>query len=362
MVPKISGVGPTKTDVPVYKEFVAQVYGRKDIPIRARVDGYLEGIHFQEGRKVSKGQKLYSIDPTPFQQEVNNAESQLAEAKVQKVNAENELRRVKPLAEIDAVSQLDLDAAQAKLDASIAQVDAAKASVELAKINLGYTILESPITGLIGKTQAKVGEYVGRDPNPVILNTVSLLDTVYVEFFLNENDYIQLSRMRRDVKKSEIPDGVTDLELRLSDGSIFDHEGKFRFVDRGLDPSTGSILVQASFPNPEGMLRPGQFARVKAYIGQAKEIYLIPQPAVNELQGKFTLWVAGKDNVCRKIFVEIIGTYEQQYIVRTDFEEGDRILLEGLQKLKAGIPVEVVPLGSAEKEAAKQKQAQQEAK
>lgn len=340
--PKIKGSSPQVTEVPLFKEFVAQVYGRKDIPIRARVDGYLEGIHFKEGFKVTKGQKLYSIDSQPFDQEVINAQSTLVEAQVQQINAENDLKRVKPLAAIDAVSQRDLDAAQAQFDASKAKVKAATAKLELAKINLAYTNIVSPITGLIGKTQAKVGEYVGREPNPVILNTVSLLDTVYVEFFLNENDYLQMARIRDKIKDQEEAEGIPNLELKLSDGSTFEHPGKLRFVDRGLDPSTGSILIQASFPNPEKLLRPGQFARVRAFIGRVKNVYLVPQTAVSELQGKHTIWVADKDNLCKKKFVEMLGQNGTDFIVRTTFEQDDRILLEGIQKIKADLKVEVI--------------------
>ena len=339
---EIVGVQPKTTDVPLFKEFVAQVYGRKDIPIRARVDGYLEGMHFREGSQVKKGQKIYTIDPQPFQQEVNSAASALAEAKVQQVNAKSELDRIVPLAKIDAVSKSDLDAAQARYDASVASAEAAEAMLELAKINLGYTVLKSPISGLIGKTNAKVGEYVGRDPNPVILNTVSLLDTVYVEFFLNENDYLLLARNNKN-RRQEAESGETPgLALLLSDGSEYDHTGIFRFVDRGLDPSTGSILVQAAFPNPDRLLRPGQFARVKSYIGQAKNVYLIPQRAVSELQGKFTIWLGDANGQSKKIFVDLIGEKDDKFIVRADLEKGDRILLEGLQKLKPGIPIKVV--------------------
>lgn len=341
--PKIAGIQPKATNVPLFKEFVAQVYGHKDIPIRARVDGYLEGLHFREGFAVQKGQLLYSIDPQPFQQEVNNAQSALAEAEVQSINAKNDLQRIEPLAAIDAVSQRDLDAAKAHFEASQAKVSAAKAKLELAKINLGYTRISAPISGLIGKTQAKVGEYVGREPNPVILNTVSLLDTVYVEFFLNENDYLQLAKVREELQASSSSKNAAPLSLTLSDGSTFPHPGKLRFVDRGVDPATGSILLQAAFPNPEGLLRPGQFARVKAFIGQAQNVYLIPQPAVSELQGKYTIWVAGADRLCKKVFVEVLGTYEGQYIVKANLATDEYVLVEAVQRLKADLEIEVTP-------------------
>ena len=179
--PQIPVMQVIQKDVPIYREFVGQVYGLLDIPIRARVEGYLEKIHFKEGRRVKKGQLLYTIDSQPFLAEVAAQESKLAEAKTYLVNAENELARYKPLAEINAVSQSDLDAAQASRDAAEASVEAAEANLKIAQINLGYCSIKSPNDGLIGKTEAKEGEFVGREPNPVILNTVSKIQIYHTQ-------------------------------------------------------------------------------------------------------------------------------------------------------------------------------------
>jgi membrane fusion protein (multidrug efflux system) len=192
--PQIPVLEVIQKDVPIYREFVGQVYGMKDIPIRARVDGYLEEIAFQEGRAVRKGDLLYRIDSQPFLAEVAANESKVAEAQTYLVNAENELARYKPLAEINAVSKSDLDAAQASRDAAEASLRAAKANLRMANINLGYCTIRSPIDGLIGKTEARVGEYVGREPNPVILNMVSNIEETRVQFFLTEAEYLELVR------------------------------------------------------------------------------------------------------------------------------------------------------------------------
>ncbi|MCK5840499.1 MAG: efflux RND transporter periplasmic adaptor subunit, partial [Bacteroidales bacterium] len=200
--PEIPVVVVLQKDVPIVKEFVGQVYGEKDIPIRARVEGFLEGIHFLEGLPVTKGQLLYNIDPEPFKAKVNAQLSRVAEAETMLVKAKSDLDRYKPLAELNAVSQSDLDAAQAQFDAEISSVAAAKANLLSAQIELGYTRIFSPINGVIGRTQARVGDFVGREPNPVILNTVSKTDNVYVLFYLTESEYLYLSReFSREVKE-----------------------------------------------------------------------------------------------------------------------------------------------------------------
>ena len=181
-------------DIPLTREFVGEVYGIADIPIRTRVEGWLENISFVEGGLVKKGQVLYKIDPEPMETQVAAARSRLAEAQTMLAKAKNDYNRYKPLAEINAVSQSDLDWAKAQYEAAQASVDAAQASLDLANIRLGYTVITSPINGIIGKTQARVGEFVGKAPNAVILNTVSRIDTVRVEFFITEANYLQLAR------------------------------------------------------------------------------------------------------------------------------------------------------------------------
>ena len=180
--------------VPLYEEFVGQVYGEKDIPIRARVEGFLQGIHFKEGQRVDQGQLLYTIDPEPFQEKVAAETSKVSEAQTMLVQAESDLRRIEPLAEMSAVSQQELTMAVSTRDAAESNLEAAKANLNIAKINLGYCQMYSPIEGIIGKTNAREGEFVGKDPNPVILNTVSQLRNIRFQFFLSENDYLKIAR------------------------------------------------------------------------------------------------------------------------------------------------------------------------
>lgn len=329
-------------EVNLEKDFVAQIYGKMDIPIRARTEGFLEGIHFQEGRMVKKGDLLYTVDPDPLKENVNTAMSQLAEAKVSLTQAENDLARYQPLAEINAISQKDLDAAISKLKSAEAMVEAATSRVNFQNIQLDYASIKSPITGLIGKTNAKVGEFVGRDPNPVILNTVSIIDSVRVEFFLSENDYLELFKDYQSKEKNTSNAGP--IQLILSDGSVFDYEGYVDFVNRQIDTNTGTILIQATFPNPESLIRPGQFARVRAAIMTVPDGILVPQRAVNEFQGRFFVFLLEGGNKLTQREIKIKGPYRDYFLIESGVKAGDKIVLEGLQKVAEGLvitPVEV---------------------
>ena len=329
--------------VPIYEEFVGQVYGEKDIPIRARVVGFLDGIHFKEGEQVKKGQLLYSIDPDPLQQEVAAQTSMVAQAQTVLVQAQSDLARIEPLAAMSAVSEQELDMATSQRDAAISGLEAANANLNIAKLNLGYAKMYAPIEGIIGKTLAREGEFVGKEPNPVILNTVSQLRSVRVQFFLSEYDYLRVARayMVRTKRKIEASDESIHLELILADGSLYEHKGKMDFIDRNVDASTGAILLQASFPNPDRLIRPGQFARVKARIRQANDAVLIPQKCAKELQGQFSVFLVNAENKLEAKKIVIGEKYGEFYLVEEGLKNGDKILLEGIQKARSDM--EIVP-------------------
>ena len=342
-------------DVPIYKEFVGQVYGFKDIGISARVEGYLEGIHFEEGSRVKKGMLLYTLESQQFEADVAAKMSGVAAAKTFTAEAKTYLDRIKPLAAEKAVSQSDLDSAQAQYDVGLSQIRAAEANLRAARIQLGYTKIYSPITGIIGKTKAKVGDFVGRSPNPIILNTVSKIDTVLVQFFITESQYLMMSRhLMEKAAKEELEDHEkADLELILSDGSLYDHKGKPDFVNREVDPQTGAILVQASFPNPQGLLRPGQFAKVKGEIEVVKGGILIPQRCVMELQGTFSVYVVKDDNKVQLKEVTAGPKIKSFWLILKGLKPGEKVVYEGLQKVKDGTVVEAkkvdVPFEEPEK-------------
>lgn len=332
-------------DVPIYNDFVGQVYGEKDIPIRARVEGFLTGIHFLEGERVKKGQLLYSIDPEPFQEKVAAEKSKVSEAQTVLVQTENDLKRIEPLAEMAAVSQQELDMATARRDAAISSLEAANANLNIAKINLGYSKMYAPIDGIIGKTNAREGEFVGREPNPVILNTVSQLRSVRVQFFLSENDYLQLARAYLTAEEMKVQrvegDRGAELELILADDSLYDQKGKVDFIDRNIDASTGSILVQATFPNPNRLIRPGQFARVRARVHKREDAIIVPQKCASELQGRFSVFVVNPENKVESRQIEVSEKIGDFYVVSEGLQEGDKVILEGIQKVRPGM--EIIP-------------------
>jgi len=338
--PDVAVIQTEPQQVPIYREFVGQVLGFKDIAIRARVEGYLEGIHFQEGSRVEQGDLLYTLESQPFEAAVAAEMSRVAEAKTALAKAESDLKRIRPLAEAKAVSESDLDAAVAMYEASIAAVEAAQANLRAAQIQLSYTKIYSPISGLIGMTKAKVGDFVGREPNPVILNVVSLIDTVLVQFFITETQYLTAARHLRDEQERKDQDaGKADLELILADGSLYPRKGRFDFADRNVDPTTGAMMVQASFPNPDGLLRPGQFAKVKAEVAVVEDGILIPQRCVTELQGTYSVYVVDEGNKAQRREVKAGPKIKQFWLILEGLTPGERVVYEGLQKARDGAEV-----------------------
>jgi membrane fusion protein (multidrug efflux system) len=205
---------------------------------------------------------------------------------------------------------------------------------------LGYTKIYSPINGIIGKTQAKVGDFVGKNPNPVILNAVSNIDTVLVQFFITENQYLKLSRfVIAQEKENKIGSRKAELELILSDGSVYEHKGKADFVDREVNPTTGALLVQASFPNPDELLRPGLFAKIRANTDIIEGGILIPQRCVTELQGLFSVFVVGEDNKIDRRQVTVGPTIEDLWLILEGLQAGEQVVYEGLQSARDGLVV-----------------------
>jgi membrane fusion protein, multidrug efflux system len=338
--PQVTVVVTQAKDVPIYQEFVGQIYGFKDIAIRARVEGFLEGIHFEEGSRVEKGALLYTLESQPFEADVAAKMSRVAEANTRRAKAKSDLDRIEPLAKEKAVSQSDLDSAVAQHDASIESVKAAKANLRASNIQLGYTKIYSPIFGIIGKTKAKVGDFVGRSPNPVILNTVSRIDTVLVEFFITETQYLQVARHLLSKVEPAVQNARKEnLGLILADGSLYDHKGKVDFVDRDVDPTTGAILVQSSFPNPQELLRPGQFAKVKALVKVVKDGILIPQRCVVELQGLYSVYVVGDGDKIQTRNVKVGPKIKQFWLITEGLKPGEHVVYEGLQRVKDGAVV-----------------------
>lgn len=335
--PKVQVVSIQQQEVTVEKDFVGQVYGFKDIPIRTRVEGYLEDIYFQEGSYVEKGKLLYLVDPNPLRESVNAVKSELARNQINRDRAESDLKRIEPLANINAVSQKDLDAAVAEKKGSDAMVEATKAKLRLAQINLDYSSIKAPVSGVIGKTMAQPGEFVGRAPNPVILTTLSTIDSLRVEFFVTESDYLAWANRsdEENAKTINIP-----LQLILSDGSIFPHKGKIKFINREVNAVTGAILIQSIFPNPNRLIRPGQFARVRAAVKTIPNALLVPQRCVNEVQGNYSVMRVNANSEVEQVNIKLGQAYKDYFIVNDGLSANDKVVFEGLQSAKNGSLVE----------------------
>ena len=342
---EIGVVQVIKRDTRITQDFVGQTLGSTDVPIRARVDGFLESRNFVEGREVEEGQLLYTIDARPYQAKVVEAEGRLAEARTMLAKARADLARIKPLAEMKAVSEQDLDASVAQRDASLGSVQAAEAQLELANIELGYAQIHSPINGYIGISQAEVGEFVGAPPNPVILNYVSLTDPIRVRFSINERDFLRLSRellVRRQQNKQPIKNttSTTEVELILADGSKHDHLGRIVASDAAMNPQTGTFTLEADFANPDAIVIAGQFARARIAIDVLHDALLIPQRAVAELQGNFRVFAVAADGTVTLKPVELGPQVGRMMVVNSGLAAGEQVAIEGLLRLKDGMMVQ----------------------
>ena len=353
-------------DVPIVQEWAAQVFGANDVEIRARVRGFLTQKIYQEGASVRRGDLLFLIDPEEYQAAVAQARATVAEAKAGLVKANTDVGRLRPLAERNAVSRQDLDHAVAAQQAAEGQVNAARAALRAAEINLGYTRITSPIEGLAGVARVDVGSLVG-GPVPTLLTVVSQVDTIRVKFRISEQEYLQLARaiarddsaraMRRAANSARAMDSAGDsapamesagdtaarvksrLELVLADGSVHDNKGWVATVDRNVDPMTGTLGIEARFPNATGLLRPGQFGRVRAPITTRANATIVPQRAVREMQGMFSVGVLKPDSTIEVRSVKAGARVGSDWVVDSGLVATDVIVVEGMQKVRPGAKV-----------------------
>ena len=328
-------------DVRLVSEYTGQTYGQSDIQINPRVDGTILSLNFNEGNLVTKGQLLYTIDPLPYQAKVNAAAGSLAEAQAKLAKAKSDLDMIEPLAKINAVSQRELIAAQATYNASLASIQAAEASLDNAKIELGYCRITAPISGLIGISKVRVGDYVRPGPSSV-LNTISDLGDMRVQFTISEQEYL---RIVREINKegSQLKGAGQNISLKLSDGTMYPHTGKLSFADRQIDPTTGAMTLEASFQNPDKLLRPGQYVKVLIVTDVRKEALLVPQRAVIEMQGISQVYILGDSS---KVHLKIITTgptYRDAYVVEDGLAAGDKIAFGGTQLLRNGTAITPKP-------------------
>jgi membrane fusion protein (multidrug efflux system) len=393
---KQAPAGPTQTvtvvEVPqrtvsVGADFVARTEGVPTVEIRARVSGVLEQVRFREGSEVKKDQILFVIQQDEYKAALQTAKAQLAKAEADLTRARDtsvvdryrasldqakadlgkdraDVARYRPLVEQQAIPKQDLDTALSREQASTAGVAAAeatlkdailaqrtaiqlaeaavesgKAAVTQADLNVKYTTIESPITGIISKLSVDTGNLVGKN-EPTLLATVSAVDPIFADFAITEADYLRLVKRNPGLGRGEVQrDKAPTLELILSDGTVFPQKGRPIFVDRAIDQKTGTIQVRSEFPNPQRVLRPGQFGRVRAVTEEVPDAILVPQVAVQELQGAKTVMVVGTDNKVAMRTVTLREPYQDFYIVSAGLKPGERVIVEGLQKVRPGLEV-----------------------
>ena len=328
-------------DVPVYMEVVGQTRGSQDVDIRARVEGFLDTIDFSEGTFVREGDLLYQIDPKPLEAALAQAKANLANSQARFNQAKITVNRMKPLAEQQAVSLQELDNAMANQYAAKAEVDAAAAAVDKAELDLGYATINSPIDGIVGITEVKAGNLVGSGES-TLLTTVSKVDPVYFRGGISEADYLRMSRNLRERRATQEEDEPTIVHLLLADGTEFPHTGTLEAVERAVDPTTGTLSMQVSFPNPERLLRPGQYGRVRFATEIKRDALLVLQRAVRELQDQFNVAVVGSDNTVSIRSVKVGPRVGGLWVIEEGLEPGDRVVVEGLQRLRDGMSVTAV--------------------
>jgi len=328
-------------DVVIYTDFVGTVDGVENADIRARVAGYLEEVHFQEGQRVKKGDLLFTIDPVLSQAELRRAEGDLAMARAAEGKAKIDVDRLTPLVATNAVSKQELDHAVSAQQSAQAQIVAAQGVVATARASLDFTKVRSPIDGVIGVRQVSIGTLVGQG-EPTLLTTVSRLDVVRVRFPISERLYLKhATRLSRLIDGSGTRGGK-NLDLILADGSTYPDRGWLELIDRAVSTSTGSILLEARFPNEKGILRPGQFARVRAATERVKGAQGVPQRAVLERQSMSEVFVVGEGNkVDRRAVVpgERVGQF---WLIEKGLAPGDKVLVDGIQKVQPGMVVSPV--------------------
>jgi membrane fusion protein (multidrug efflux system) len=335
---QVSVVTVEQRDVPLFGDWVATLDGYVNAQIQPQVSGYLIKQDYREGSVVQSGQVLFEIDPRPFQAALDQAEGQLAQAQAQLGLADINVKRDTPLAQAHAIAQSQLDNDVQQQANQRAAVRGAEANVEQAQLNLGFTKVRSLVTGIAGQAQTQVGNLVGPT---AILTSVSQVNPIKVYFSISEQEYLALSsRVKAGGKADLLSSGnAVPLQLTLGNGNIYPYKGQIVFVDRQVNTQTGTIRIAGSFPNPQNLLRPGQFGRIKAETEVRHNALLVPQRAVNELQGSYQVAVVGPDNSVHIQNVALGPQLDSSWIITSGVKPNERVVTEGVSKLKDGMRV-----------------------
>lgn len=326
-------------DVPFAPEYVAQTQSSQLVNIQARVSGFLEKRVYQEGSFVKEGQTLFLMDRKPFKVQLDQAEAALAKQKAAMVTACANLARVKPLVEQDALSRKDLDDATGQCQSYEAAVDQAKAQVESARLNLSYTVIASPVSGVSGSAHQTEGTYI--NPQNSLLTTVAVLSPIWVNFSISENEWQSLSEQTRKGLLREPMGKNYTVEVILVDGSIFPHTGRITFADYSFNPQTGTFLIRASVDNPKGVLRPNQYVRVRVKGAIRPNAVLVPQRAVQQGPKGHFVWVVDREGKAESRPVTVGEWIGDEWLVFDGIKAGERLIVDGGLLLQPGVPLTI---------------------
>jgi membrane fusion protein (multidrug efflux system) len=320
--------------VPLYREYVARTEARETVAVRSRVDGYLEKVLFTEGSLVKAGQLLFVIDQRPFRAALQEARGSLAQAQASLNKAKRDVARLQPLVAESAAPQVDLDDAESAVEFSQASIERAKAAIAVAELNLKFSEIHAPISGVIGKQEVTAGNLVSRDQT--LLASISSWDPMRTVFSLSEVDYLRLGQQARDDNPFMPRKNAAPFELIMADGSAYPHRGSLSFLDRTLDPTTGTLNVYVSFPNPDRVLRPGLFGRVRVAVEAKPDTLLVPQRSVQVAQGVSSVLVVDKEDAVALRVVTLGERFKEFFIVTSGLKAGERVVVEGVQKAIPG--------------------------
>jgi RND family efflux transporter MFP subunit len=328
-------------DVPIYGEWVATLDGYVNAQIQPQVSGYLIKQNYKEGSFVRKGDVLFEIDPRPFQAVLDQANALLAQAEALLGKTQLDVDRDTPLAKERAIAQSQLDNdVQANLAAKAA-VRSGEAQVEQSQLNLGFTHVTSLVDGIAGIAQVQIGNLVSPT---TVLTSVSQVNPIKAYFPISEQEYLRLAERINAHTQQQVPTDAPPLDLILADGSVYPQKGWILLTDRQVDVTTGSIRIVSAFPNPKNILRPGQFGRVRAATATKQGALLIPQRAVTELQGMYQVAVVGSDNKVSIRLVKVGERIDTLWIIEEGLHSGERVVVEGVQKVRAGAVVNPKPI------------------
>ncbi|MBV8099925.1 MAG: efflux RND transporter periplasmic adaptor subunit [Verrucomicrobia bacterium] len=350
--PEVLVTDVVKADVPIVRQWVGTLNGSDNADIRARVTGYLQKRNYQEGSFVKEGDVLFEIDPRPFEAALAQAKSDLAQTQAIQLATQAQFERNQELFNKKVISVQEYENTRQLNEANVAKVGAAEAALQTAQLNLDFTKIIAPFDGIAGISQAQIGDLVGPSGSTATLTTESQVDPIRLYFPISEADYREHSNLLREAMNKPDSEREAAIEMLFPDGTVYPQKGKFSFINRQVDPTTGTILIAVNFPNPDRTLRPGQFAVARAAIQNVPGALLVPERALIDLQGNYQLGVVGADKKADIRAVKIGPRYNRQVVITEGLKEGDKVIVEGMQKVRPGMVLTTKPYEEAKADTA----------